>query len=97
MSEEEWNSASAIVDPEGVGSRIYFQKVATPKTTKNRVHLDVNVGGGRQVGEEERKRRIHAEAERLTGLGATEVNVVEESDEFWIVMTDPEGNEFCLQ
>ena len=97
IPESEWNSASAIVDPEEKGSRVYFQKVSEPKTVKNRVHLDINVSGGRAVPEEERKKRILAEAERLIGLKATKLNVVQEHDEFWIVMCDPEGNEFCLQ
>ena len=97
IPEDEWNSASAIVDPEGIGSRIYFQRVTNPKAGKNRVHLDVNVGGGRSVQEEERKRRIQSEVERLIGLGAAKLNVVEETGEFWVVMADPEGNEFCLQ
>ncbi len=95
--EDEWNSASAIVDPEQKGSRVYFQKVTEPKTVKNRVHLDINVGGGRAVPEEERKKRILTEAERLIELKATKVNAVQEHGEFWIVMYDPEGNEFCLQ
>jgi Glyoxalase-like domain len=97
IPEEEWNSASAIVDPEGIGSRIYFQRATNTKTGKNRLHLDVNIGGGRKVPEEERKKRIHAEAERLMKFGATKLNAVEEAGEFWVVMTDPEGNEFCLQ
>ena len=37
--------AYAIVDPEGKGPRVFFQKVPEGKTAKNRVHLDVNVGG----------------------------------------------------
>src|SRR5213593_4346482 len=45
IPEEQWNRASAIVDPEDRGPRIYFQQVPEPKLVKNRVHLDVNVGG----------------------------------------------------
>jgi len=97
VPEQEWDSASAIVDPEGKGVRIYFQKFDNPKTSKNRVHLDVNISGGPQVPKEERKKRVQAEAERLIKLGATKINVTDDSDEFWIVMTDPEENEFCLQ
>jgi hypothetical protein len=97
VPEGEWDSASAIVDPEGKSSRIYFQKVTEPKNVKNRVHLDVNVSGGIKVPEEERKKRIHAEAQRLVSLKATKLSTFEESGEFWIVMADPEGNEFCLQ
>jgi hypothetical protein len=91
------NSAYAVVDPDGSGPRIYFQKVPEGKTVKNRVHLDLNVGGGVGTPLEDRKARIEAESERLVGAGATVVGPREERDEYWIVMQDPEGNEFCLQ
>ncbi len=97
IPEEQWNSASAIIDPAGIGPRIYFQQVPEPKTVKNRVHLDVNVGGGPQTPLDERRKRVNAEVERLVGLGAIKLRVVEEHGESWVVMADPEGNEFCLQ
>ncbi len=97
VPEEEWNSASAIIDPDGVGPRIYFQRVPEPKTVKNRLHLDVNVGGGRGTPADERTRRVYAEVDRLVGEGATKVRVHDDDGEFWVVMTDLEGNEFCLQ
>jgi hypothetical protein len=97
VPEDRWNAASAIVDPEGIGPRIYFQQVPEPKTVKNRVHLDVNVGGGRDVPDDERRGRVNAEVERLLGAGATRRRVGEEHGEYWVVMQDPEGNEFCLQ
>ncbi len=81
-------SISAIVDPDGVGPRILFQRVPEPKTVKNRVHLDVRSGGG-----DDAKRAM---ADRLIAAGATEVREVREPGEFWIVMCDPEGNEFCV-
>jgi len=56
----------------------------------------VNVGRGSKT-PEERKQRIYDEAERLIGLGATKLSVFDDPGEFWIVMADPEGNEFCLQ
>jgi predicted enzyme related to lactoylglutathione lyase len=40
---------------------------------------------------------MHAEAERLTGLGATLLREVQEPGGHFLVMQDPEGNEFCLQ
>lgn len=81
-------SISAIVDPDGVGPRILFQRVPEAKTVKNRVHLDLRAGGG-----DDAKRAM---ADRLIGAGATEVCEVREPGEFWIVMHDPEGNEFCV-
>jgi hypothetical protein len=97
VPEDQWNAASAIVDPEGIGPRIYFQQVPEPKTLKNRVHLDVNVGGGRDVPDDERRGRVNAAVERLLGAGATRLRACAEHGESWVVMQDPEGNEFCLQ
>jgi hypothetical protein len=94
---EEWDSASAIVDPDGKGPRIYIQKMDTPKPGKNRLHLDVNVGGGGKVPFEERKARVDAEVRRLLGLGATRLRVESDEHEYWVVMADPDANEFCLQ
>lgn len=79
-------SAGAAVDPEGVRPRLYLQRVPEGKVAKNRVHLDLHVPD------------IHVEARRLEGLGAT-VLVPEMRGVFgerWIVMADPEGNEFCV-
>jgi len=79
----------------------------TPKPDKNRLHLDLNISGGRKVPLEERVKRVDAEVERILGLGATKQRVGEEIDmydlvrvdpgEYWVVMQDPEGNEFCVQ
>ncbi len=88
VPESEWNSASALIDPEGAGPRIYFQRVPEGKAGKNRLHLDVRVGGGRAG--------IGSEADRLVALGASVVGEKEERGELWVVMQDPEGNEFCL-
>lgn len=101
VPEAEWNNASAIVDPDGKGPRIYLQRVPEPKSCKNRLHLDLNVSGGSKVPLEERKERVQAEAGRLVSLGARQIRVLGEDssnfDEFCIVMQDPEGNEFCVQ
>lgn len=95
---EQWDAASACEDPEGHGPRLYFQRVPEGKVAKNRVHLDVNVGGGRSAPMEERRQRVDAEAERLMREGATVVEPRGNAfDEYWVVMQDPEGNEFCLQ
>ena len=49
VPEDQWDTRSAIVDSEGRGARIFFQRVPEPKTVKNRVHLDVSVSGGPSV------------------------------------------------
>ena len=98
IPEERWNDASAIVDPEGKQPRIYFQRVPEGKVAKNRMHVDLNVGGGSSVELEERRRRVDAEVARLKDLGATdERGAMERDDEYWVRMNDPEGNEFCVQ
>jgi hypothetical protein len=97
IPEEHWNDANAVVDPDGVGPRLFFQRVPEPKTVKNRVHLDLNVGGGRAVPVAERQIRVDAEAERLVALGATRERSFDERGEYWVAMRDPEGNEFDLQ
>ncbi len=89
--------ASAIVDPDGARPRIYFQRVPESKSAKNRVHLDVNVVGRRDVSTEERRAALEREADRLVRLGASRTGLYEEPGEMWMVMADPEGNEFCLQ
>jgi hypothetical protein len=94
---ERWDAASAVVDPEGIRPRIFFQKVPEGKAQKNRVHLDLNVGGGHGTPMDERKRRIEAEIQRLIPLGAKKGRVVEENGEYWVNMLDVEGNEFDLQ
>ncbi|MBI2237310.1 MAG: VOC family protein [Actinobacteria bacterium] len=97
VPESEWSSRSAVVDPDGAGPRVYFQRVPEPKVVKNRVHLDLNAGGGSETPPGERRRRVMAEVERLVAAGATVFREVEEGDEHWVVMQDPEGNEFCVQ
>ena len=95
---DRWNDASAIVDPDEKGPRVYFQRVPEGKTAKNRMHMDLNVGGGRDVALDERKRRVDAEVTRLKALGATdERGAMERDGEYWVRMNDPEGNEFCVQ
>jgi hypothetical protein len=99
VPEERWNEAGAVVDPDGKRPRIYFQRVPEPKTVKNRVHLDLNVGGGGSTAPEERRRRIDAEVDRLVAAGASvfRAGQVNEMGEYWVIMQDVEGNEFCLQ
>jgi hypothetical protein len=96
IPQSEWNSASAIVDPDGKGPRFFFPRVTEPKTVKNRVHVDINVTGGLSVPIEERKQKSHAEAARLESLGARQLWVNDHELGFSIVLADPEGNEFCV-
>ena len=97
VPESEWNSASAITDPDGHGARIFFQRVPEKKEQKNRVHLDVNAGGPRGTPDDERRASVDSAVERAIAIGATKVRLVEERGERHYVMHDPEGNEFCLQ
>ena len=97
VPESEWNSASAVVDPDGAGPRIFFQRVPEQKAGKNRVHLDLNVGGDHSTPIDVRKSRLEAERRRLVEAGAEVVGPVEQRGEYWIVLSDPEGNEFCIQ
>jgi len=69
---------------------ICFMPVADEKTTKNRVHLDLNPGP--DIGPAERE----AEVERIVALGARRVDIGQSGDESWTVLADPEGNEFCI-
>ena len=96
IPEEDWDMARALVDPEGKGPRIFIQKVPEGKTAKNRVHLDLRIGGGPDAPLDTRKERIDAEADRLETLGASRVGPIEERGSYFIVMQDPEGNEFCV-
>ena len=97
VPESEWNSASAAQDPDGQGPRLFFQQVPEGKSAKNRVHLDLRAAPGLEG--EERMAALEAECERLVALGAARVERHEPAPPMsagHIVMTDPEGNEFCL-
>jgi hypothetical protein len=96
IPESEWNSASALVDPDGKGPRFFFQRVPEPKTVKNRMHVDLDVANGATTPLEQRKARAHEESARLQTLGAKQLWINEEWSGYSIVMADPEGNEFCL-
>ncbi len=95
IPQAEWGGFSAIVDPTGKGSRIYFQRVPEPKTVKNRLHLDLNAS--KEASDAAPHALIEATVERLKGLGARELYRQEAQHDFWVTMADPEGNEFCIQ
>jgi hypothetical protein len=93
---EDWDKYDSRVDPDGVGPRLYFQRVPEPKTAKNRVHLDLAVSVGRGTPSEEIRRQVAAAVERAVAAGATKLREVDELGEHWVVLQDPEGNEFCM-
>ena len=77
-----------IRDPE-TGHLVLFIEVPDTKTVKNRIHFDLRPSAGTR----------DEEVERLLGIGATEVD--DQRDHYgpgvgWVVMADPEGNEFCV-
>jgi hypothetical protein len=83
------DSAAAIVDPEGSGPRLFFEKKPKTPTASIPIHLDLNAP--------ERE----AEVARLAALGAsvveTRTRTLGPYTETWTVMKDPEGNGFCVQ
>ena len=83
---ERWNDASAVIDPDGVGPRLFFQRVPEGKQVKNRVHLDLTSPD------------LDAEVARLVGAGATQLadQSIEGSDFRWVTLSDPDGNVFCV-
>lgn len=97
VPKEERTSRSAIEDPDGHGPRVFFQQVPEDKVAKNRVHLDIRAAPGLRG--EDRMAALEAECDRLVALGAARVRRHEPEPPMsagFIVMTDPEGNEFCL-
>jgi predicted enzyme related to lactoylglutathione lyase len=63
---------------------IAFQRVPEDKVTKNRVHIDLSATDENE------------EAVRIEGLGATRLWVSDKADDPFVVLADPEGNEFCV-
>ncbi|MEY2404020.1 MAG: hypothetical protein QOD38_1571 [Acidimicrobiaceae bacterium] len=86
---------SRIVDPDGVGPSVLFHRVPEQKNAKNRMHIDIRV---RPPGATDDVARPYVEAEvrRLVGLGARHVRTDDDEDDYYAVMQDPEGNEFCI-
>ena len=69
---------------DGTSPDLLFVKVPEGKEVKNRLHLDL------------RPADQAAEVRRLEALGATRVSVGQGDDVTWVVMADPDGNEFCV-
>jgi predicted enzyme related to lactoylglutathione lyase len=79
--------AYVVLLPDGrPGPKLLLQKVPEAKVVKNRMHLDIDAID------------IEAEAARLEALGASRVQAeaIHEHSTNWILMADPEGNEFCV-
>ena len=70
--------------PDGAGTQLAFAAVPEAKTIKNRVHLDLTATDRQQATEE------------LIAIGASIIETRNQDGHTWTVMTDPEGNEFCL-
>ncbi|MEA2435216.1 MAG: hypothetical protein QOG54_2673 [Actinomycetota bacterium] len=77
---------SAIEDPTGAGPSICFQRVPEPRAGKNRVHFDLAVA----------EHELDAAIAGLVKLGASKLEIGQGHDNSWVVMADPEGNEFCV-
>jgi len=74
----------ALQAPGKTGPELLFLQVPEPKAAKNRLHLDLNPDDQ------------DAEVERLEGLGANRVDIGQGDEVTWVVLGDPEGNEFCV-
>jgi hypothetical protein len=72
------------IEPGGNHPDILFEHVPEKKSVKNRLHLDLRPAANQS-----------AEVERLIGLGARRIDIGQ-GDVSWVVMADPEGNEFCV-
>ncbi|WP_327713007.1 VOC family protein [Streptomyces sp. NBC_00464] len=97
VPEEEWDDGAYLSDPDGEGPALSFMKVPESKAGKNRLHLDVQAGGGREVPWEVRWPRVLEALGRLTAAGATVIQEYEaQGRPDHLMMADPEGNEFCL-
>ena len=80
---EDDDGSEVVLKTKHGGWRILLYKVDEPKQVKNRLHLDL-IPDDRD-----------AEVARLEALGATRVDIGQK-DVSWVVMADPEGNEFCI-
>jgi len=76
----------SIGAPDGSWPMVDLAPVPDGKTVKNRLHLDLRADGVATA----------YELERLLALGARRVDVGQAPDVTWVVLADPEGNEFCL-
>ena len=90
-----------LFDPAGLRPPIWFQKVPETKAGKNRLHLDLYpTGRDRSLPMDRRIELVEARVTELVGLGASVERRTREDDPedlvYFVVMHDPEGNEFCV-
>jgi hypothetical protein len=100
---ESWQGrgTDCLIDPSGAAPRIWIQVVPDPKTTSNRLHIDIHASGQRELPIDVRKQRVDAEARRLCALGATLLSDLAKGpepgvDHYAVALQDPEGNEFDI-
>jgi hypothetical protein len=92
----DYEDGASLVDPQGRGPAISFLRVPEGKTVKNRCHLDVRPTTG-MADPAHRDEVIRAKVADLTAAGATVIRQAPIGDHIeWVVMADPEGNEFCV-
>jgi hypothetical protein len=90
-----------LFDPDGVRPPLWFQPVPESKAGKNRLHLDLYpTGRDNALPMDERIEIVEAKVAELTAIGATVERREREDDPedpvYYVVMHDPEGNEFCV-
>ena len=75
-----------LIDTDGKQPKLLLPRVDEPKSGKNRMHFDIETP------------TVDEEVARLEGIGARRVveDAIEEHGNRWVVMADPEGNEFCV-
>ena len=83
---DESDGVISIAAPDGSWPTIDVAPVPETKSVKNRLHLDLRADVSTTADE----------LERLLGLGARLTDVGQGPDATWVVLADPEGNEFCL-
>lgn len=83
---DEDDGVISVAPTDGAWPTIDVVEVPERKALKNRLHLDLRADGMATTDE----------VERLLSLGAREVDVGQGPDVSWVVLADPEGNEFCL-
>ena len=74
---------ATVAPKDGPGTHLLFFRVPERKSVKNRLHLDL------------RPDDQAAEVERILALGAKKVDIGQ-GEQTWVVLADPEGNEFCI-